>query len=390
MNKTKKSDRVFVNFSMNGFQKSHSFKVEDTSSYSKKLFYENVDKDNLIVEIQVNGNSFGKALVPLREIRTNKAETGWNVFNSSKEEVGQISLNLSFVNSDKRSVKSCLIDSIQDLIFKDFISELFGKQDLLESSQNQIVYFVEIVEKRLDEPTNMFQKNSKIFENRSKIRFNHSKVGRSKRGDNGSSFYKIKSLAEDEISIQLFKFDSRSPKGLPRNVNSGENGERSEQNIGEFEKKLKSSIDAIATKFQTLSPDGKTLKNLKEKSEYFKKTIRISDIPWGKDLTFSKDEFTWTVRIVGGKLENDISSENFQPIFSADELEDLMLIANYKTLCQAESKEALSTWNGFLERKIRFGMACIRPCGIPADWMRAEANAVFTLHQVKRKLLSHI
>jgi len=375
---------------MNGFQKSRSFKVEDTSSYPKKLFYEDVDKDQLIVEVQVNGNYVGKTSIPLQEIRS-EAKTEWTVRNSSEEEIGHISLNLSFVNSDKPSFKECLIQCVQDLVFKPFVSELFGNQEWLDRSPNRLDYFVEIVEKHLDEPANMFQKKSKVFENRCKIYFNHSKVGKSRRGGE-TRFCKIKCFAEDEISIKLFKLDSRFP---PKKINSEESIDKDRQNVGDFEKKIKSSIDAIATKLQTLtptsSPDGKTGKLLKEKplkSEYFNKTICISEIPWGQDLTVSKDEFTWTVRIVGGTFVNDNSTENFQPVFSADELEGLMLIANYKTLSQANSKEALSTWNGLLERKTRFGMACIRPCGMPSDWKRAEANAIFTLHQVKNCFIS--
>ena len=65
---------------------------------------------------------------------------------------------------------------------------------------------------------------------------------------------------------------------------------------------------------------------------YFEKTIGISDISWSDGLTISQGEFTWTFNIIGAKPGDDQKCPN--PIFTENNLEDIMLLAYHRTLGQ--------------------------------------------------------
>ena len=67
---------------------------------------------------------------------------------------------------------------------------------------------------------------------------------------------------------------------------------------------------------------------------YFEKTISITDISWSDGLTISQGEFTWTLNIIGANIGDDENSP--KPIFNEKNLEDMMLLAYYRTLGQLD------------------------------------------------------
>jgi hypothetical protein len=115
-----------------------------------------------------------------------------------EQEVGTISLDFEFVNPEAATPTTCLNKEL----FKDFHTVFFedgsdnGTFDYVPTS-NKLDYFVEVIENKDDESSNMFLKSSKVVENRSKIRYNRLKVVPD--GKEGKAFCKIGSLTEDTV-----------------------------------------------------------------------------------------------------------------------------------------------------------------------------------------------
>ncbi len=100
----------------------------------------------------------------------------------------------------------------------------------------------------------------------------------------------------------------------------------------------------------------------------------MSDIPWNEGLSFSHGEYSWTLRIVGGTLEDNC----LRPFLSREDTENLFLISCYRTLCPITK----SNWSGNLLRSLRTAVDCLKPCALSDDWRQAKSKAIFMIHQV--------
>ena len=126
--RTKKTEKYFLKFSINtNTDHFQAFNLSSLQSSPHKIFYENVEKDTLKVDILISGKVIGKVSVPLREIHPNSGPVGWNIRDvHGGQEMGYLVLNLDLVNSDKPSVNTCLNKQIHEMLFNNFDSDLFG------------------------------------------------------------------------------------------------------------------------------------------------------------------------------------------------------------------------------------------------------------------------
>ena len=200
----KKSDKYFVKFSINtNPEHAKAFNLSSILSTSHKIFYENVDKDTLNVDILISGKVIGRVSAPLREVVPHQGPVGWNIRDvNGGQEMGYLVLDLSLVNADKPSVTACLNKKIDEMLFNNFDSDLFGMSAKDKVEYRKFDYFVHMVEKVVDESTNMFLlKSSKLIENKSKIRHNRVKLV----PKNGVSFSSVSSVTEDQVEYASTK-----------------------------------------------------------------------------------------------------------------------------------------------------------------------------------------
>ena len=355
--------------------------LEDAKLRPERLFYEDVDRDRVVVEFFVSRKSICRTAIPLRNFAMlrNSAPRTWALCDNDGVNVGSISLSIKFINRNNPNLKDYLMETIEGAVFKPFFIGIFDELDNWKSRENRnFDYFVEIVETKDEEPSNMFLIPSKIFENRSSIRYNGSKAGAVKVGS--KTYFKLGSLTNDVIDVKLFQVDLRSPSPAMSGTDDEEEKAVVTEQVGDFEKMLNIMTSKLALSQGLNSARGPAAAK-KRKAEYFKASILVHNIPWKNGLKISKDEFTWTVRIVGGKLADPASEAGFQPLFNLDELSDVVLLCQHKTLAST-SPEVASTWNGSIKGTLQSGIVCLGPSGRSDDWQRAEADSVFALRRV--------
>lgn len=376
----KKSEKIFVKVSVGDSKSRLPKDLEEAKLQPEKLFYEDVDRDRVIVEFSVSKKSICRTAIPMKDFSMlrNSAPRTWVLCDSDGVNVGNVTLSIKFVNRDRLNLKDYLMETIEGAIFKPFFIRIFDDLDNWKTRElRNFDYFVEIEESKEEEPTNMFLLPSKVFENRSWIRFNGSKAGAVKIGS--KTYFKLGSLTNDAVEIKLFQFDLRSTSPAMSNSDDEDEKEDVPEQAGDFEKMLN-----IMTTKLNLGPSNaaKSPAAKKRRAEYFKAAISAHSIPWKNGLKISKDEFTWTVRLVGGALTTDIngrrSEETFQHLFNVDEMSDLVLLCHSKTLTEDLSK----VWNGQTDRTLQSGIVCLGTSGRSDDWEGAEAESVFSLQRV--------
>ena len=130
------------------------------------------------------------------------------------QEVGTIGLDFELVNTENPTPTTCLNKEL----FKNFHSVYFGDAsdnatfDYSSGSSNNLDYYVEVVEAKEDESSNMFLLSSKVIQNRSKIRYNRLKVVPDQK--EGKAFCKIGSLTEDKVRLWTIFFLGNYEKGF--------------------------------------------------------------------------------------------------------------------------------------------------------------------------------
>ena len=197
-------------------QQQQSISIEESKYRPEKMFFEDVEKDQICLEFLSRGKYFATATIPLKKINSSK-QTSWILRNDTDQEVGEVRVNVMVVNQGKPTLKEILNGVVQEKILKPFYENIFGADDDIDAAWEEkplagkfenFEFFVEICESCEDESSNIFLASSKVYENRSKIYFNGSKIGRIKNG--AKSYFKIGSLTEDCVTIKLLKIDLRS------------------------------------------------------------------------------------------------------------------------------------------------------------------------------------
>ncbi len=116
---------------------------DDPRLKSQKLFYDNLEKDKLIVQLVKSGSPRAQAVIPLWEIRS-KGST-WMLTNLKPGrdfEVGTINMDFEFVNSMKQTR---IKEVIQEIFFKEFLFILFGNNWNLETTGGNIIIQIQPV-----------------------------------------------------------------------------------------------------------------------------------------------------------------------------------------------------------------------------------------------------
>jgi len=207
----KRSEKIFVKLSI-GDSKSRLVRtLEDAKLEPERLFYEDVENDRVVVEFFVSKRSISRTAIPLKDFSMlrNSAPRTWALCDADGVNVGSVTLAIKFVNRDKPNLKDYLMETIEGAIFKSFFIRIFDDLENWKTHDcRNFDYFVEVVETREEQPTNMFAMPSKIFENRSSVRFNGSKSGAFKIGS--KTYFKLESLTSDVIDVKLFQVDLRS------------------------------------------------------------------------------------------------------------------------------------------------------------------------------------
>jgi hypothetical protein len=115
----KKSEVPQVKFWVWASNSHHPEKIENSKSPPEKIFYEDLEKDKLRLEILVAGKMFGRVKIPLKET-TATPVTSWNLLNDDDVEVGVVNISVKFVNQGQPTLKDNLNKAIQVSMLQNF------------------------------------------------------------------------------------------------------------------------------------------------------------------------------------------------------------------------------------------------------------------------------
>ncbi len=108
----KKSENMLIKFSVGDSKQRQWEKLENCVSQEQKIFYEDLDRDKMNLEILIDGKAFARAKVPLKEVETTP-KTSLTLQNNAGVDVGVAAVVIKLVNQCKPTLKDSLIKTIQ-------------------------------------------------------------------------------------------------------------------------------------------------------------------------------------------------------------------------------------------------------------------------------------